>query len=332
MSDPGVDVTTFRYHARLGRTARHPFTRLQLVTLVSSLAAMASAAGAHPLRAQGVAAEPAPPSRDELEGARIVLVTGSTSGLGREGALALAEPGTHVIVHGRNRERGLEVVAEIEQAGATASFYAADFASMAEVRALGEAILRDYDHLNVLVNNAGIWLTGDDTRYESADGYELSFAVNYLSGYLLTRMLLPLIPDDATSRIVNVASVAQTPIDFDDPMIEENYSGNRSYGQSKLAQVTFTMDLARELADTDIVVTTLHPATLMDTNMVLSAGVEPRSSVEEGRDAVMHLIESPDIPSGSYFNGENAARANDQAYDEDAQRRLRELSDGLVSP
>lgn len=322
----------FCHCTRSGRIYRHSLARLQFVTLVGSLAAVASAGSARELRAQGVAAEPAPPSRERLEGERIVLVTGSTGGLGREVALSLAQPGTHIIVHGRNRDRGLEVVEEIARTGATASFYAADFASMAEVRALGEAILRDYDHLNVLVNNAGIWLTGDDSRYESADGYELSFAVNYLSGYLLTRMLLPLIPDTPSSRIVNVASVAQTPIDFDDPMIEEGYSGNRSYGQSKLAQVTFTMDLARELADTDIVVTSLHPATLMDTNMVLSAGVEPRSSVDEGRDAVLHLIESPDIPSGSYFNGQTPARANAQAYDEDAQRRLRELSDGLVSP
>lgn len=284
------------------------------------------------LSAQQLEGEPPPPARDASADMRVIVITGSTGGLGREVALALAEPGTHIVVHGRNRDRGLEVVQEIVQLGGSASFYAADFASMDEVRALGEAILRDYDHVNVLVNNAGIWLTGDDERHESADGYELSFAVNYLSGFLLTRMLLPIIPDEPASRIVNVASAAQTPIDFDDPMIEEGYTGNRSYGQSKLAQVMFTMDLARDLADTGIVVSALHPATLMDTEMVISAGVQPRSTVEEGRDAVQNLIESPRLSSGEYYNGQRPARANDQAYDEEALTRLRILSESLVGP
>ncbi|HUF74785.1 MAG TPA: SDR family NAD(P)-dependent oxidoreductase, partial [Longimicrobiales bacterium] len=198
-------------------------------------------------QATAIVAEPSPPSAAVLAERRVVFVTGSTSGLGRELALTLGERGAHVIVHGRNRDRGLEVVEEIRTGGrGSASFYAADLASMAEVRALGEAVLRDYDRVDVLVNNAGIWLTADETRHTSEDGYELSFAVNYLSGFLLTRLLLPVIPHSPDSRIVNVASGAQTPIDFDDPMIERDYSGGRSYAQSKLAQVMFTFDLADE--------------------------------------------------------------------------------------
>ena len=280
---------------------------------------------------QAVAAEPGAPPPESLEGRPVVLVTGSTSGLGREVALAMAGRGAHVIVHGRDRGRGLEVVERIAAEGAgSASFYAADFGSVARVRALGEAILRDHGRLDVLVNNAGIWLSGDNTRRVSADGHELSFAVNYLSHFLLTRMLLPIIPASPASRIVNVSSGAQAPIDFDDPMIEEGYSSRRSYAQSKLAQILFTFDLAGELEDTGIQVNALHPATLMDTNMVLSAGVRPRSSVEEGLEAVMRLIVPEDVGSGEYFDGLRPSRANRQAYDEGARARLRRLSEELV--
>ena len=117
---------------------------------------------------------------------------------------------------------------------------------------------------------------------------------------------------------------------FDDPMIEEGYSSRRSYAQSKLAQILFTFDLAGELEGTGIQVNALHPATLMDTNMVLSAGVRPRSSVVEGREAVMHLIVSENVGSGRYFNGLRPSRADAQAYDGGARARLRRLSEELV--
>jgi NAD(P)-dependent dehydrogenase (short-subunit alcohol dehydrogenase family) len=295
-----------------------------VVAVAALLAATGSAA------AQVVLPQPPAPRPAALEGRQVVLVTGSTSGLGREVALAMGERGAHVIVHGRNRARGLEVAQEIQAGPGTASFYAADFASLAQVRALGDAVLRDYERVDVLVNNAGIWLSGDDERHESQDGLELSFAVNYLSGYLLTKMLLPIIPHSADSRIVNVASGAQSPIDFDDPMIENRYSGGRSYGQSKLAQIMHAFDLAEELAGTGIKVNALHPASLMDTPMVIEAGVTPRSSVEDGLEAAMNLIVGSDLESGGYYNGTRASRANGQAYDEEARRALKRLSDELV--
>ncbi len=293
-----------------------------------ALLALAVPAGAG---GQDVRAEPGAPSPGSLEGRPVVLVTGSTNGLGREVALAMAGRGAHVIVHGRDRARGLEVLERIAAGGTgSASFHEADLGSMTRVRALGEAILRDHDRLDILVNNAGIWLPGESARRTSADGHELSFAVNYLSHFLLTRMLLPIIPPSPTSRIVNVSSGAQTPIDFDDPMLEEGYSGSRGYAQSKLAQILFTFDLAEELADTGIRVNALHPATLMDTNMVLAAGVRPRSSVEEGLEAVMHLIISEDVGSGQYFDGLRPSRAHAQAYDGEARARLRRLSEELA--
>jgi NAD(P)-dependent dehydrogenase (short-subunit alcohol dehydrogenase family) len=259
----------------------------------------------------------------------IVLVTGSTDGLGREVALRLAARGAHVIVHGRNEERGAQVVAEIAADGrGSARFYAADLASFDQVRALAERVLADYDRLDVLVNNAGIWLEGP--RQESADGHELHFQVNYLSGFLLTRLLLPRLTESAPARIVNVASGAQTPIDFDDPMLERGYSDGRAYGQSKLAQVMFTVDLARELEGSGVSAYALHPATFMDTNMVMSRGMAPRSSVTDGAEAVVHLVTTEGLDSGQYFNGQAPTRASAPAYDEAARARLRSLSEALT--
>jgi NAD(P)-dependent dehydrogenase (short-subunit alcohol dehydrogenase family) len=255
---------------------------------------------------------------------KTVMITGSTDGLGREVALRVAARGAHVIVHGRNQERGRAVVEEIAKAGrGSARFYAADLASLAEVRTLAQAILRDHDRLDVLVNNAGVLLRD---RQVSQDGHELHFAVNYLSGFLLTRMLLPRLVAGAPSRIVNVASVAQSPIDFDDVMLERPGRAGQGYGQSKLAQIMFTIDLAEELDGRNVSVTALHPATMMDTSMVREAGMKARASVSEGADAVMRQITGPDVQSGQYYNGQQAARANAQAYDEAARARLRQLS------
>jgi NAD(P)-dependent dehydrogenase (short-subunit alcohol dehydrogenase family) len=262
----------------------------------------------------------------------VVLVTGSTDGLGREVARALAGRGAHVIVHGRNEERGRALVAEIERGGGSASFHRADFASLAQVRTFAETILREYDRLDLLINNAGIWASGDDERRLSEDGHELQFAVNYLAGYLLTHMLLPRLIDSAPARIINVASAAQRPIDFDDVMMTRGYTGSRGYAQSKLAQVLFTVDLAEQLRGTGVTVAALHPSTLMDTPMVRGAGVEPRSTVEDGLRAVLQLVTLPELESGAYYNVMRPARAHEQAYDADARAALRRISDEIVAP
>lgn len=260
----------------------------------------------------------------------VALVTGSTSGLGREVALRLAGRGTEVILHGRDSERGEALVKEIEKQGGRARFYRADFSRLAEVREVAKAIQRDYDRLDLLVNNAGIALP-DQPRQLSADGYELHFQVNYLSHFLLTDLLLPLLKKSAPTRIVNVASGAQTPIDFNDPQIEKNYSGWRAYGQSKLAQIMFTKALAERLAGTGVTIYSLHPATYMDTNMVRQSGITPQSTVDEGADAVMHLITDDGLENGAYFSGLRPARAHAQAYDKAARERLWDLSKRLTS-
>ena len=261
---------------------------------------------------------------------QVILVTGSTGGLGREVARRLASDGAHVIVHGRNRERGMELVAEIARAGkGSARFYAADFASFDQVRGFAEAILRDYDRLDVLVNNAGVG-SAPAERLLSEDGHEYRFQVNYLSGFLLTHMLLPRLLASTPSRIVNVSSAAQRAIDFDDVMLENNFRGGRAYAQSKLAQVMFTFDLHEALEGTGVMVNALHPATMMPTGMVAQMGARPRATIDEGARAVMQLIISTEIEGGQYFRGQQPARAHDQAYDLQARAKLKRLSEELT--
>ncbi|HET9947307.1 MAG TPA: SDR family NAD(P)-dependent oxidoreductase, partial [Longimicrobiales bacterium] len=269
------------------------------------------------LPAQGRLAAQVPAS--DIEGREIVLVTGSTSGLGRELALRLGESGAHVIVHGRNEERGQEVVSEIEGRGGTARFIRADLASLDEVRQLAATVKRDYDRLDLLVNNAGIGRGPEGaTREESADGYELRFAVNYLSHFLLTQELLPLLEAAAPSRIVNVTSVAQEAIDFDDVMLERaEYQGARAYAQSKLAQIMFTFTMAERLEGTGVTINAVHPAIYMDTPMVRNRGGTPMTTVDEGADPVMHVITAPDAGTGLYYRQDTPARAHEQAYDEE---------------
>ena len=152
--------------------------------------------------------------------------------------------------------------------------------------------------------------------------------MNYLSGFLLAHLLLPLLKASAPSRIVNVASLGQQPLDFDDVMLTRGYSGTRAYAQSKLAQIMFTIDLAAELAGSGVTVNSLHPATYMDTTMVRAGGITPVSTVAQGGDAILHLAAGDDVAgkSGLFFNGLQQARAHSQAYDADARKRLRELS------
>jgi NAD(P)-dependent dehydrogenase (short-subunit alcohol dehydrogenase family) len=266
---------------------------------------------------------------------KVILITGSTDGVGRHVAIELARRGAKVLIHGRDTARAREVMAEIGQnAGAAPEFYPADLSSLAEVRSLADVIVEDHPRLDVLINNAGIGTrTGGPQRRTSADGHELRFAVNYLSGFLLTRLLLPLLRASAPARIINVASAGQAPIDFDDVMLNRSYDGAQAYRQSKLAQIMFTIDLAQELAGSGVTVNSLHPATYMATTMVREAGVSPVSTVEDGAAAILNLAVAPALAgrSGLYFNRLQETRAHPQAYDEAARKRLRELASRLTS-
>jgi NAD(P)-dependent dehydrogenase (short-subunit alcohol dehydrogenase family) len=267
-----------------------------------------------------------------------ILITGATDGLGRALAGALASRGATVLVHGRSDQRLEATLRGIRRATSSerGRRYHADLASLDEVRRLGRDVTRDVPRLDVLVNNAGIGFGRRGApREESADGYELRFAVNYLAPFLLTHLLLPLLERSVPARVVNVASAGQAPVDFEDPMLTRRYDGVRAYCQSKLALVAFTVELAQRLAarGAGVTVNALHPATFMDTKMVREFGVRPTSTVQQGLEATLRLVLSPELEgvSGRYFDGLREARAEAQAYDPEARRALWRLSEECVA-
>jgi NAD(P)-dependent dehydrogenase (short-subunit alcohol dehydrogenase family) len=264
-----------------------------------------------------------------------ILVTGATDGLGRALARELAARGATVLLHGRTKARLEDTRREIVEATGSDRLrtYLADLASLEQVRRLGREVAGDQERLDVLVNNAGIG--GDGPRQQSADGLELRFAVNYLAPFLLTELLLPLLRRSVPARIVNVASVGQVPIDFDDVMLERGYDALRAYRQSKLAQIMFTFELAERLraaGESGVTVNALHPATLMDTKMALETFGYAMSTVEAGVEATLRLVVAPELEgvSGRYFDRLDDAEANAQAYDAEARGRLWRLSTALT--
>jgi NAD(P)-dependent dehydrogenase (short-subunit alcohol dehydrogenase family) len=263
------------------------------------------------------------------------FITGATQGLGRGIALDLARRGGTVLLHGRDRVRLDAVAAEVRATapGATVRTYLADLADLRQVRAMAERILAAEPHLDALVNNAVAGGGTEPLRRElSAQGHELRFAVNHLAPYALVRGLLPLLMSSAPARVVNVASIGQERIDFDDIMLERNYEGLRAYCRSKLALIMATFELGGELAGTGVTVNALHPAHLMDTQGVRDYGLTPVIGIEEGVRPTVRLVTDPDVAgvTGRYFDRFTDSRAHEQAYDADARRRLMELTHRLV--
>jgi len=163
----------------------------------------------------------------------------------------------------------------------------------------------------------------------------LLFAVNYLAGFLLTNSLLPVLLQSPAARIVNVSSIGQAPIDFDDVMLTRTYSGRQAYCQSKLAQILYTFELAERLraaGQSNVTVNAVHPSSLMPTKMVFEAYDHTMSTLEDGLEAVWHLVAGSDLEgvSGRYFDVLTESHANAQAYDAGARKRLWDLSEKLV--
>lgn len=260
-----------------------------------------------------------------------VLITGATDGVGKLVATRLAAMGARVLLHGRSAEKGRTTIREIQhQANASVlEYYRADFASFDEVRRMAHDITAAHDRLTLLVNNAGIGFgPPGEKRQISRDGHELRVAINYLAPFLLTHLLLSTLRRSVPSRIVNVASIGQAAIDFDDLMLARGYDGARAYGQSKLALIMFTLDLAATLQGTGVTANAVHPATLMNTKMVTEAGLRPHSTLEEGAEAILHVATSPELEgiSGRFFEGRHESRAHPDAYDARARQRLRTLA------
>ncbi|MEU2670972.1 SDR family NAD(P)-dependent oxidoreductase [Streptomyces sp. NPDC007164] len=267
---------------------------------------------------------------------RTVLITGATQGIGRHLALDLARRGATLLLHGRDRARLDEAAAEVRTAGSGAAVrtYLADLADLDQVRAMASEVREREPRLDVLVNNAVAGGGAAPLRREvSRQGHELRFAVNYLAPFLLTRELLPLLTASAPARVVDVASVGQAPIDFDDVMMERGYEGLEAYCRSKLALIMSAFDLADRIADSGVTVNALHPAHLMDTRGVREYGLTPAVPVEEGVRPTVRLITDPALAevTGRYFDRFTDTPAHEQAYDPRARARLAALTRELLA-
>jgi len=237
--------------------------------------------------------------------AKTIVITGATDGLGRQVALALAADGHRLILHGRRPEALARLREEVAaSSGADPATVRADLSSLADVRTLPEQITGVTDRVDVLVNNAGVG-PGDRTgprRPLTVDGNELCLAVNYLAAFDLTHRLLPVISTDG-GRIVNVASLGQAPIQFDDLALQDHRDDWwLPYNQSKLALITWGFTLADRLDR--VTVNSLHPGTYMPTKMVQDLGITPVHTVESGVAATLRMITDPslDMITGLFYD------------------------------
>jgi NAD(P)-dependent dehydrogenase (short-subunit alcohol dehydrogenase family) len=274
---------------------------------------------------------------------KTVLVTGGTGGIGKATAIGLAALGARVAITGRDVARTRAAAADIAAAAGNPAVdpFAADMSSQAEVRRLAREILAAYPRLHVLVNNVGgFWAT----RRVTADGLEHTFAVNHLAGFLLTNLLLDRLAVSAPARVVTVSSGAHGTgkIDFGDLQGEHDYSAQRAYAQSKLANIMFTYELARRLHGTGVTATTLHPGVVRtgfaaeDPSPVFKFAlplIRPfLKTPRKGAATSIHLASSPAVEgvTGTYFADSKPKTSSKSSYDEAAAARLWQISADLV--
>lgn len=273
---------------------------------------------------------------------KIIMVTGSTAGIGEVTAHNLAGMGATLILVARNEDKVKKLQANIQQqTGTQPDYLIADLSDLSQIRQLAAQFKDKYDRLDVLVNNAGAFFL---SRQESVDGFELTFATNHLNYFLLTNLLLDSLKASEAARIVNVASDAHrgNVIDFDDLQSTKDYAGMKVYGRSKLANVMFTYELARRLEGTQIAANSLHPG-FVRTDFAKNNGWLSRLLVpiiqlgaiskEKGAETMTYLASSPEAEgiTGKYFDKSTAVSSTKASYDEEAQKRLWDVSAEMVN-
>jgi len=260
---------------------------------------------------------------------KTILVTGSTDGIGKQTALELAEMGARVILHGRNRSKAEQVLKEIKQntGNDQLDFFIADLSSLSQIRTMGAEIRRKYNRLDVLINNAGVAMNQLEL---SEDGYEMTFAVNYLAAFALTLHLLELLVQRESSRIINVSSmVHSSSLDFENLGQPRHFDGWDAYCQSKLCNLLFTFELAEKLQNQGVTANCLHPG-VIDTKL-LRANFSGGSPVTEGSRKLVFLASAPELAAttGKYFNDNRQTRPAAIAYDPETRKKLWNLSQKL---
>ena len=264
------------------------------------------------------------------------MITGATSGIGRASAIDLGKLGAKLILVGRNRALGEELVREIQRAGNNdVELMIADLESQAQIRKLAADFLATKQPLHVLMNNAGVF---NMKRRTTSDGLEQVFAINHLAYFMLTLLLLDRIKESAPARIINVSSDLhqRASLKFDDLGGERAYGGMSSYGQSKLANILFTYELARRLEGTGVTVNCVHPGAVA-TNLARNNGLTTvawklastfMKSAETGARTQVYLASSPEVEgvTGKYFIDSKEARSSSESHDANVARRLWEVS------
>ena len=277
---------------------------------------------------------------------KICMITGANSGIGYETALALAKMGAQVVMVCRNQAKAEAAQAMIKSQSGNplVDVLIADLSVQQSIRDLAATFKAKYNRLDVLVNNAGVAI---GKRELSADGYEMTFAVNHLAYFLLTNLLLDMLKASAPARIVNVASEYQSfsfsTLDFDDLMLEKEYGVARAYGQSKRANVIFTYELSKRLTGTGVTANCLHPG-IVRTNfgsqtgglfgLVWSKLARPiELSPEQGAQTIIYLASSPEVEgiTGQYFTKKKPIKSSAQTYDRAVQERLWQISEQLTT-
>jgi len=273
---------------------------------------------------------------------KIVMITGANSGIGKAASLALANMGATVVMVARNKEKGEAAKAEIirETGNSSVDLLLADLSSLDSVRQLATEFQKKYPKLHVLINNAGLFNQG---RHVTTDGYENTFATNYLAAFLLTNLQLEQLKASAPSRVINVSSVGHYKghINFDDLNLEKEYGGWKAYGQSKLALVLFTHELAKKLQGTGVTVNAVHPGTVATNIWTRPFGPAgfitalPKlfmASPEKGAETIVYLASSSDAQSlsGEYLEKSKVKKSSEESYDEEIAQRLWDVSAKLT--
>jgi NAD(P)-dependent dehydrogenase (short-subunit alcohol dehydrogenase family) len=270
---------------------------------------------------------------------RVCLITGASTGIGKEIAKQIARSGITVVMVARSRGR-LESAQEeikLEAPAAKTDLLVADLSSQAEIRRVISEFCSRYHRLDILINNAGVLVP---RRSLTVDGIETTFAINHLGYFLLTNLLLDTIKPSAPARVVNTSSAAHQSarLDFDDLQSEKRYTGFFVYCKSKLANVLFTYELARRLEGTGVTVNCFHPGVIAtelfrDQNPLVRIGSKLfLKSPAKGAETGVYLATSPEVNgvTGKYFVNKRPAQSNKQSYDQAAAKRLWEISTELT--